>query len=52
MPSHPRVSSSVADLEQYVILVGGFGRCKYLYERLRVSLASKAEVLQAEGFAP
>jgi hypothetical protein len=39
------------------MLVGGFGRCKYLYERLVARFDYKKgrkgpTVLQADGFAP
>jgi hypothetical protein len=35
-----------------VILVGGFGRCRYLYHRLSTLLGNKSEVLQGDNFTP
>ncbi|KAK3398281.1 hypothetical protein B0T20DRAFT_498078 [Sordaria brevicollis] len=41
---------------KYIILVGGFGRCKYLFEKVKVMkdqlLSEKIEVLQARGADP
>lgn len=37
---------------QYVILVGGFGRCNYLYDRVDERFGMEVEVLQAKGAKP
>ena len=37
---------------QFVILVGGFGKCKYLYERLAASLDGDSEVMQPADPGP
>ncbi|KAK3488063.1 uncharacterized protein B0T23DRAFT_447115 [Neurospora hispaniola] len=37
---------------KYVILVGGFGRCNYLYDRVNERFGAEVEVLQAKGAKP
>ncbi|KAI8633026.1 hypothetical protein F5Y19DRAFT_416205 [Xylariaceae sp. FL1651] len=37
---------------KYVILVGGFGRCRFLYERLSTLVGNQSEILQSSGTAP
>ncbi|EGO59403.1 hypothetical protein NEUTE1DRAFT_39823 [Neurospora tetrasperma FGSC 2508] len=37
---------------KYVILVGGFGRCNYLYDRVNEIFGAEVEVLQAKGDKP
>ncbi|KAK3502989.1 hypothetical protein B0T13DRAFT_501190 [Neurospora crassa] len=37
---------------KYVILVGGFGRCNYLYDRVNGRFGAEVEVLQAKGAKP
>jgi hypothetical protein len=37
---------------QYVIMVGGFGRCQYLFASLKKHLGDGIEVLQSRGSGP
>ncbi|KAK3953443.1 hypothetical protein QBC32DRAFT_387599 [Pseudoneurospora amorphoporcata] len=37
---------------KYVILVGGFGRCNYLYDRVKERFGKEVEILQAKGAKP
>lgn len=39
-------------MTQYVIMVGGFGRCNYLYDRVNERFGAEVEVLQAKGAKP
>lgn len=49
-------TSFLITLMQYVILVGGFGRCKYLFQKIKAQtdllLNAGIEVLQARGAEP
>ncbi|KAF9878266.1 hypothetical protein CkaCkLH20_04304 [Colletotrichum karsti] len=48
-----QVQQKYERLPKYVILVGGFGRCPYLHNRLVQSLGNEhTEVLQAQGSRP
>lgn len=37
---------------QYIIMVGGFGRCKYLFDRVDQKFSSEIEVLQSKETKP
>ncbi|OTA63748.1 actin-like ATPase domain-containing protein [Hypoxylon sp. EC38] len=47
-----RVKEKLKKPPSYVILVGGFGRCRFLYERLSVLVGDQSEILQGSGSAP
>ncbi|KAK0636532.1 hypothetical protein B0T17DRAFT_571447 [Bombardia bombarda] len=46
------VNAKKGNNPKYVILVGGFGRCKYLLESLRDQIEDDIEVLQSRGAGP
>lgn len=47
-----RVEKKLKKHPKYVILVGGFGCCRFLYERLCIIMGSRSEVLRSSGPAP
>ncbi|KAI1409418.1 actin-like ATPase domain-containing protein [Hypoxylon sp. FL1857] len=47
-----RVREKLKKQPRYIILVGGFGRCRFLYERLSILVGDHSEVLQGSGSAP
>jgi hypothetical protein len=40
------------DIVQYVFLVGGFGRCRYLFNSLKESVGKSIEILQSRSTGP
>ncbi|KAI1386328.1 actin-like ATPase domain-containing protein [Hypoxylon trugodes] len=47
-----KVNEKLKQPPKYVILVGGFGRCRFLYERLSILVGDQSDVLQGSGPAP
>ncbi|KAI0387656.1 actin-like ATPase domain-containing protein [Hypomontagnella monticulosa] len=47
-----RVEKRLKKHPKYVILVGGFGCCRFLYKRLCTIMGNRSEVLQSSGPAP
>ncbi|KZL77840.1 Hsp70 family chaperone [Colletotrichum tofieldiae] len=48
----PKARLHSKSLLQYVLLVGGFGRCQYLGVRLQASIGTGIELLQSQGHKP
>ncbi|TQN64011.1 Heat shock 70 kDa protein 12A, partial [Colletotrichum shisoi] len=46
------IRATSGKLPKYVILVGGFGRCRYLSSRLQLALGDAVELLQSQGTRP
>ncbi|KAK6227405.1 hypothetical protein QIS74_00960 [Colletotrichum tabaci] len=46
------VRATSGKLPKYVILVGGFGRCRYLSSRLQLAIDNTVELLQSQGTRP
>ncbi|KAF4338548.1 heat shock 70 kDa 12B [Fusarium beomiforme] len=47
-----KLRDTLPNIFQFVILVGGFGRSPYLYERLQMAVPGRVEVLQESGKGP
>ncbi|WQF77449.1 Putative ATPase, nucleotide binding domain-containing protein [Colletotrichum destructivum] len=46
------IRATSGKLPKYVILVGGFGRCRYLSRRIQLALSGAVELLQSQGTRP
>ncbi|TID04793.1 Heat shock 70 kDa protein 12A [Colletotrichum higginsianum] len=46
------IRATSGKLPKYVILVGGFGRCRFLSSRLQLALDDTMELLQSQGTRP
>lgn len=46
------LSSNLLTWQQFVILVGGFGKSRYLYQYLSLNIGEQIQILQGTGERP